>query len=48
MDYELSYRWPFLCSGDISSNLFCCESSRAILQPCPADKGGAVRLTLGF
>jgi hypothetical protein len=46
IDYELSYRWPLL-GGDISSNLFL-RSQPANFAALPADKGGAVRLTLGF
>jgi hypothetical protein len=46
MDYELSYRWPLL-GGDISSNLFLRQQPGNFAM-LPADKGGAVRLTLGF
>ncbi|MET0307592.1 MAG: S8 family peptidase [Sphingomonas sp.] len=46
IDYELSYRWPLL-GGDISGNLFL-RSQPANFAALPADKGGAVRLTLGF
>ncbi|MBC9034193.1 S8 family serine peptidase [Sphingomonas sp. JC676] len=46
VDYELSYRWPLL-GGDISSNLFL-RQQPGNFAALPADKGGAVRLTLDF
>ena len=46
IDYELSYRWSFLI-GDISGNVFL-RQQPGNYAALPTDKGGAVRLTLGF
>lgn len=46
IDYELRYSWP-LVGGNISSNLFL-RRNPGNFASFPSDKGGAVRLTLGF
>ena len=46
IDYELRYSWPLL-GGDVSSNLFL-RRNPGNYAAFPSDKGGAVRLTLGF
>ncbi|WP_235536975.1 S8 family peptidase [Sphingomonas sp. Root241] len=46
IDYELRYSWPLL-GGDVSSNLFL-RRNPGNYASFPSDKGGAVRLTLGF
>jgi hypothetical protein len=46
IDYELRYSWP-LAGGSISSNLFL-RRNPGNFASFPSDKGGAVRLTLGF
>ncbi|TGX52905.1 peptidase S8 [Sphingomonas gei] len=46
VDYELRYSWPLL-GGDVSSNLFL-RRNPGNYASFPSDKGGAVRLTLGF
>lgn len=46
IDYELRYSWPLL-GGEVSSNLFL-RRNPGNYAAFPSDKGGAVRLTLGF
>jgi hypothetical protein len=46
IDYELRYSWPLL-GGDLSSNLFL-RRNPGNYAAMPSDKGGAVRLTLGW
>jgi len=46
VDYELRYSWPLL-GGDLSSNLFL-RRNPGNYASFASDKGGAVRLTLGF
>lgn len=46
VDYELRYFWP-LATGDLSANLFV-RTQPGNFAAMSADKGAAVRLTLGF
>ncbi|TGX42556.1 peptidase S8 [Sphingomonas naasensis] len=46
LDYELRYAWP-LAGGMLSSNLFL-RRNPGNFASFPSDKGGAVRLTLGW
>jgi hypothetical protein len=46
IDYELRYAWPLL-GGELSSNLFL-RRNPGNYAAFPGDKGGAVRLTLGW
>jgi subtilisin family serine protease len=46
IDYELRYAWPLL-GGSLSSNLFL-RRNPGNYAAFPSDKGGAIRLTLGW